>query len=29
MLIVNRAMADERAASALHVMQLNSVLHKM
>ena len=30
--IVNRAMADERAGSTLHVMrkhQLNSVLHKM
>ena len=27
--IVNRAMADEKAGSTLHVMQLNSVLHKM
>ena len=26
--IVNRAMADEKAGSTLHVMQLNSVLHK-
>ena len=29
LVIVNRAMADERACSTLNVMQLNSVLHKM